>query len=268
MSEALIKAASHFNVTLQENPTFGWYDRSIGSQVVGDHDRYWLRVVSERKEWITGDWWEGNFVANQIKGIPKPQVIDIYEWEDGKIQLRAELMSFVEGQICSSTQELRSLIELPDQWWSELRASLDTLATWQTDRIIVDQDEVTRRFLVFFGDDINSKVTHWTTAHGDLHWANLMAPQLSILDWEGWGLAPAGYDAATLYCFSLLVPKVAEQVYQTFADILDTPEGTIAQLYVITRLLRRVDKGDFIDLAGPLHRLARKLMRREFQLWI
>jgi hypothetical protein len=65
MSEALIKAASHFNVTLQENPTFGWYDRSIGSQVVGDHDRYWLRVVSERKEWITGDWWEGNIAANQ-----------------------------------------------------------------------------------------------------------------------------------------------------------------------------------------------------------
>jgi hypothetical protein len=25
----------------------------------------------------------------------------------------------------------------------------------------------------------------WTTAHADVHWANLIAP-LRLLDWEGW----------------------------------------------------------------------------------
>ena len=67
---------------------------------------------------------------------------------------------------------------------------------------------------------------------------------------EKWGKAPIGYDAATLYCYSLLVPSVADQVYKMFSDILNTRDGVIAQLYVITRLLRRIDHGDSLDLAG------------------
>ncbi|MGH3885275.1 MAG: hypothetical protein ACRDSZ_01695 [Pseudonocardiaceae bacterium] len=65
-------------------------------------------------------------------------------------------------------------------------------------------------------------VTTWSTAHGDLQWANLTAPAPYLLDWEGWGIAPAGYDAATLYCYSLLAPNTARRVYETFTDILDT----------------------------------------------
>ena len=28
----------------------------------------------------------------------------------------------------------------------------------------------------------------WHVGHGDLHWANLTAPQCMLLDWEHWGL--------------------------------------------------------------------------------
>ena len=76
---------------------------------------------------------------------------------------------------------------------------------------------------------------------------------MHILDWEGWGLAPAGYDAATLYCHSLLVPAVARRVHAAFIDVLDSEAGRLAQLYVITRLLLRIADGDYADLAGPLH---------------
>jgi hypothetical protein len=34
-------------------------------------------------------------------------------------------------------------------------------------------------------------VTCWTTAKGNLHWANITAP-LRLLDWEGWVRAPWG----------------------------------------------------------------------------
>lgn len=47
---------------------------------------------------------------------------------------------------------------------------------------------------------------------------------------------------------------------QHFRDILDSHDGMITQLYVITRLLRRIDQGDAIDLAAPLHRHARHLL--------
>jgi hypothetical protein len=52
-------------------------------------------------------------------------------------------------------------------------------------------------------------VTYWHTAHADLHWNNLTAPDRVLLDRESWGQAPFGYGIATLYCHSLLVPGVA-----------------------------------------------------------
>jgi hypothetical protein len=67
-------------------------------------------------------------------------------------------------------------------------------------------------------------------------------------------------DAANLYCHSLLTPQVATTVYDTFAELLDTPTGKIAQLYAATRMLRRVDDQDYQDLAIPLHQHARRLL--------
>ena len=53
---------------------------------------------------------------------------------------------------------------------------------------------------------VDSAVERWATAHADMHWCNVTAPVCCILDWEAWGLAPRGFDAATLYCASLPVP--------------------------------------------------------------
>lgn len=262
MLQALAKAINDFCMNAIGSPVFGWRDRSVGSKVKKGDQYFWLRVVSENKNWIQKEWWEGNEAANAIKGIPKPQVLNRLEWERGEFKLRAELMTFMEGKTCSVTPELRSELDLPDRWWAQLRCSLDRLAACPTKRVKVKQEKITRRVMVFFGDELDTEVTHWATAHGDFHWGNLQFPNLSILDWEGWGKAPVGYDAATLYCYSLLIPSVADQVYKMFSDILNTRDGVIAQLYVITRLLRRIDHGDSLDLAGPLHRHAKKLLSK------
>ena len=85
-------------------------------------------------------------------------------------------------------------------------------------------------------------------------------PNLNILDWESFGVAPAGYDVATLYCLSLLTPRTAAKVRETFGEILDSPDGVRAQLHVIGRYLKRVEYGDFRDLADPLHAHAVQLL--------
>jgi hypothetical protein len=108
-----------------------------------------------------------------------------------------------------------------------------------TERIAVEQDSLTTRLHDVFGEVIDTDIRVWTTAHADLHWANLTCPDLYLLDWEGWGRAPAGLDAATLYCHSLLAPETAQQVYHRFADMLTTPDGRLAQLYAAARLLQR-----------------------------
>jgi hypothetical protein len=87
--------------------------------------------------------------------------------------------------------------------------------------------------LAAFGVEIKPAELEWTCAHGDLHWANLTAPHLCLLDWETWGMAPAGYDPAMLYCASILRPDVINDVRATFADLLDNPSGRVAQLAAI-----------------------------------
>ncbi|MEW1660655.1 aminoglycoside phosphotransferase [Streptomyces sp. NPDC093707] len=260
---ALEHAATHFGAAAIHEPVLGWKDRSIGARVrLSAPAERWLRVVWANPQWANGPWWLGNESATHLTGIPKPRMLASQEWDNQGLRLRAELMTLVPGTPCSPTPELRTTPDLPEHWWESLRGSLDRLRDHSTDRRATDQQTVTRRLRVFFGDRIDPEVTHWTTAHGDLHWNNLHGPTFSLLDWEGWGLAPAGYDAAGLYCQSLLEPAVARRVHEVFADILDTPDGIRAQLFAITRLLSRADAGEFTDLVIPLHQHADRLLGR------
>lgn len=261
MRQLLRHAANEFELDLVGTPTRGWNDRSICSAATTrDADRRWLRVVTEHLSWATGDWWTGNTDAAAIHDVAKPRVIDVRDWtEDGRA-VRAEAMTYLTGHPCSPTPETRGRLTLTAKWWTELRRSLDHLAAFSTERQAVTQDRVSTRLRVFFGDRVATRVRRWTTAHADLHWANLMKPELAIVDWELWGSAPYGYDAATLYCYSLLSPDITATVRRTFGDILDSPDGVLAQLYAITRLLLHAEQGDHPDLVIPLHHHAHKLL--------
>ncbi|MFL4910755.1 hypothetical protein ACJ6WF_48625 [Streptomyces sp. MMS24-I2-30] len=97
-------------------------------------------------------------------------------------------------------------------------------------------------------------------AHADLHWANVTAP-LRILDWESWGLAPAGFGGATLYAYSLLRPNVAARVRTVF-PVLGSPAGLAAEATVCAMLLQTVSRGDNLALAAPLRAWSEELRRR------
>ncbi|MGW4804768.1 hypothetical protein [Kitasatospora sp. NPDC004272] len=116
----------------------------------------------------------------------------------------------------------------------------------------VRQEYLDRAMPQYLGVAVDTRVSTWTTAHGDLHWADLTSPTLAVLDWEGWGVAPAGYDAAVLHSYSLLVPETAAEVRRRLGHVLDTPAGRFAELVVITELLQTTARGDNLDLAGPL----------------
>ncbi|MGH4018517.1 MAG: hypothetical protein ACRDT0_04585 [Pseudonocardiaceae bacterium] len=63
-----------------------------------------------------------------------------------------------------------------------------------------------------------------------------------------------------LYCASIRCPDVLDQVRGTFADLLDSPSGRVAQLAAILKLLCLVEDGEHLDIAAPLHRHARTLI--------
>ncbi|MGI5187303.1 hypothetical protein ACQEVI_04080 [Promicromonospora sp. CA-289599] len=194
--------------------------------------------------------------------MPKPVVLDTFEEHQDDRWFRVEIMSMVDPLSVSSTPELHAAPEFKAVWFSDLALSLQALTHTATERVVYTQDRVTQRLREYFGERIDPVVDHWQTAHADLHWANLTAPDLVILDWEQWGQAPLGYDVATLYCHSLLVPDVADRIYNEHREVLDSPDGRRSTLLAVARMLSRTRQGDYTEMVGPLHRLADQVLGR------
>jgi hypothetical protein len=250
----LQRAALMFGVTVTGTPVHGWRLRSASATATGPGGPRWLRVGTERESDLPHPCWDGLPTANDVIGVPKPIVLDSAEWpaHDRPVprRVRADVMTLLTGHPCSPDEVLRHDPELPDTWWGHLRDALITARDTPTSR----RGGWSRdRVAEMFGAEVaeQAQVTETETTHGDLHWANLLGPQLGILDWEMWGRAPLGTDPASLYCYTLLVPTVAARVWDTFTDVLDTRSGRAALLRVAARLLRRAPR-EFPDLAEPL----------------
>lgn len=260
--DTLETGARELGCVLTGEPVWGWGDRSVGTRGTRDGEPVWVRAVGEQVQWVDDDFWTGNHDAGTITGVPKPRVLAWTEMRTTDRWFRVEVMTLVEAAPASPTPELTAAPDVDDTWFSRLDGALGVLADVRTGRVATTQEGVTQRLREYFGDRIDPTVDYWLTAHNDLHWANLTAPDLVLLDWEHWGQAPFGYDAATLYCHSLLVPDAAERVRAHFREVLDAPDGRRSQLLVVTRMLGRTRQGDYLDLVGPLHALADRILGR------
>ncbi|MFD7607422.1 hypothetical protein ACFWAN_44675 [Streptomyces mirabilis] len=86
-------------------------------------------------------------------------------------------------------------------------------------------------------------------------------PPLRILDWEGWGRAPAGFGWAMLYAYPLLQPDTAARVRAAF-PVLGSPDTLATEATVCAMLLQTVDRGDNLVLADELGTWAADPWRR------
>ncbi|MBB4925891.1 hypothetical protein [Kitasatospora kifunensis] len=195
--------------------------------------------------------------------VPRPRLRERRTWAEAEYGYLAELYAKVAAATITTHEPvLRAAPDLDDVWWESLTSALDAIANVPSSRVAVRQEYLDRAMPTYLGVPINTTVPAWTTAHGDLHWANLTSPTLTVLDWEGWGVAPAGYDAALLHAYSLLVPETAADVRRRLDHILDTPTGRFAELVVITELLQTTTRGDNLELEEPLRRRLGHLVQR------
>nr|WP_246361061.1 hypothetical protein [Haloechinothrix aidingensis] len=178
-------------------------------------------------------------------------------WRDGDLLGRAEETERVTEPVICSGGVLTHAPELPEMWWQHLAEALTTLGTVPTARVAtphtrpITQRRMTETIQAMF-PDVDAITEEWTVAHADLSWVNLTAPSCRLLDWEDFGLAPRGWDAATLWANSLAVPDLAERVQQVFAADLGSRTGLVCQLYACAELLAAGE-----DYAGPLAEPAR-----------
>jgi hypothetical protein len=230
---------------------------SVGCRVLDLGGDAWLRVVYDDPEWGDGDYLGRNVAANEIQGVPKPSVERWTEWEDNGRRMRGEVSTFVADAAISTGMTPTAEPVLSAQWLTDLDQTLQALSAHPLPDRGVDASYVNDGIRAFFGIDIDVAAVPWTTAHCDLHWGNLTAPRLAILDWEMWGRAPAGYDAATLLCSTLTYPDSAESIRRALTHFLDTPGGRVATLAAAVRFLRFADGGELADLALPVRRLGK-----------
>lgn len=252
------QAADWFGGTVASAPRFGWMDRTIGAAVVADGEHRWLRLVVEPAGLPLLDFWTGNQAANVITGVRRPHVLGSYEPTVMGWQCRSELMEFVPESPCSAEPIARTWPDVGPDWWSAFADSYRVIGNASTARIALDQEHLWSRLADAYSLN-RPRIRRWTTAHGDLHWANLTAPQGWMLDWESWGVAPSGFDAASLYMHSLAVPELTDRIGTLFADELSSSDGIIGQLYIADRMSRRGDR-DNIDVDRAVARRVAELL--------
>ncbi|MFI1701510.1 hypothetical protein ACH419_36925 [Streptomyces bobili] len=203
---------------------WGWAGRTLGAPAhTAAGQPAWLRLVSSPEDKASGKLWDGALDAQDVFGDldgRRPALLAVHDAVDDTTAYRAELSARVDQPVLSDDPVLQRDLQLPDSWWQDLAGTLEKVAAVDTDRIAVRQQYMDRAIPEFLGIPAPA-VTRWTAAHSDLHWANVTAP-LRILDWEGWGRAPEGFDAATLYAYTLLQENIAARVRTAF-PILGSP---------------------------------------------
>lgn len=266
MRAAHIEACRAFHAQPAGQQVWGWRGRTLGQQVILRRGRRaWLRLHSGPADQIVDTFWNGAIDAQRClpPALPRPRLLGWHDRTGHAWAYRAELHEYVTTPLVARQAVITSEPDLPPTWWAAARGALSDIATVPTGRPSIHPGFLTWAMPHYLGEPIvEAGEVPWTTAHGDFHYANLCGPDLHILDWEGWGIAPAGYDAAMLHSYSLLVPEAAARIRDEFTDHLHTVAGRIAELAVITELLHTTTNGDNLELAQPLLRRAAHLLGR------
>lgn len=255
MRSAHARAAALLGWAPGQVTAWGWNGRTAGGAATRGGEYAWLRVLAVPLGKAGDKLWCGNELAACLipARVPRPALINLAAWDSGDYSYRAELFEHVTAPFCSPSPVLDWPLRPANEWWAQLRTALDTVAATPPPpgrEPVISQAWLTRslpRFLGPLAEGLNpTPPAGWTTAHGDLHWANLTSGPLYILDWEGWGPAPAGFDVANLYAYTLLQPRTAALVEAVFGDILNSEAGRFARLTVAAMILQAAER-------DPLH---------------
>ncbi|MEU3141771.1 phosphotransferase [Nocardiopsis alba] len=247
---AWLRAAESFGATAASDFALqtGVGDRTLSGPVTASNGiPAWLRVMRATK--AGGRTWEGPALAAATLGdeIPRPALIGEHEWSGPSGSMfQALLWERLTGRVVSRTPDLSEPVALSGTWWTELRDGLEHLR-----RTAVPEHrqrshtpgfiERMPRFIPEL-ESLDLTVPAWETSHCDLHWANLTAEPLAIIDWEGWGQAPVGYDAAVLHTYALPAPETAAKVREVFADVMETEAGRFAQLVISAEVIQASER--------------------------
>jgi hypothetical protein len=206
--------------------------------------------------------------ADGLTGLPKPRLIRDAEWEKDGIFWRAYAMTLAPSPAAGRRPWLApSSSTLPEKWFIELRQAVSALLLVRTPWYVVTPEEVRELIATYLGPGLPSKAETWHVTHGDLTWSNITAPNLTLLDWENWGLAPQGYGLGRLLTFSLLEPELAARLERAFAAEFRSQSGFVGLLAAVAVVKRQIRTGGGIpsSLEEPIESLVRRICQRQHE---
>lgn len=258
MSAAFAHAADALGTTLHGPQVWGWHGRTLSHRA--DHPDYgacWLRLLSMPERKAGGKLWEGTQRAHAaFPAVRKPALHALHDHDGGGYAYRAELTAFIDEPVLSPDPVVRHELDLSGAWFATIRTTLSTIAATPTDRTAVRQEWISRAVPEYTGQSA-PQIQHWECAHGDFHAANL-TQGATLLDWEGWGTAPRGYDIAMLYAYAQLAPNTAARIRCEFPQVLSSAAGQAALLVVCAELLQSASRGDHPELTPKLRALVQE----------
>ena len=227
-------------------PVFARHWRqSIGLPLLGrDGTSSWLKLVvaPDTRRWSDR---QAEIEAGEIFGtVPRPSILRTFEWDADGLHWHAMQFSLAPSPAVSTRSWIaRPLASIDDRWLRELKHAIDAISRVPLQRWLVHPGNVARLIARRFGRKAPYEIDEWRTAHGDLNWSNLTAPDFAILDWEFWGAAPRGLDAANLLAHTFNDPDLFRRIEAMFAEDLETPSGVVARLYRYSRRLQDIEAG-------------------------
>ncbi|MEU6212171.1 hypothetical protein ABZ891_20020 [Streptomyces sp. NPDC047023] len=225
----------------------------------------WVRIERRGFERIGAQGWNGTEAAAVLQGVAMPEWYQGVAWrEPGEpVMWRADELELIASPSVAKGALVLEDPGLPDAWWAELNASLDALGDQQTPRIAtpdtvtITQQHVTETLREVFPGIAGTRIEQWVPAHADLTWANVMGPEFSLIDWEDWGMAPRGLDAATLWGNALAVPGLADRVHRERRADLESRDGKLMSLFFLSKIV-----GPYAYEEDPLLAPARREAQR------
>ncbi|MFE9911466.1 hypothetical protein [Streptomyces clavifer] len=261
--EAVLDRADRMLGVRLDRETVARKRRSVGART----DRgTWVRIERRGLDRIRVQGGDGTASADGLRGIAKPAWFAGVAWRDevDPVMWRADETGLLPDAPVGSAVVAKGP-QLSEEWWVSLNASLDALAAQHTNRIATpDTETVTQELVtgtihnVFTG--VDTAVADWRPAHGDLNWANMTAPVLCLFDWEDWGMAPRGLDAAHLWGASLAIPALADRVRRERRNDLASRDGKLMMLFVAAKILGPYADPEDARLV-PARKTAEQLLR-------
>ena len=238
---------------------FGYSRRSVGSVALArDGSQSWVKLSALRgraTHWLC----DGELSVEERKGVPRPTLLNSRLWSDGDMHFAATQWTLAASPAVEPTSWAgANASEVSDAWIASLKDALSSLAKIETKRSRYQPQRVEWMIRNCFGSRAPCIADEWCVAHGDLQWSNLTAPSLTLLDWECWGHAPRGYDAAYLIATSCANPELVRRLERAFVHDLETPSGRVARLTALANLIGLIKAG-WLD---PRYRRPLKAMAR------